>query len=177
MTLRPARESDLDTIIEKAAPDWPIDKIAPIDTIRYVTFHFYNEPTLDRFFDERIAVLEQHGLHLALFTHGYRTRYSYMNHWIAIRGWAGEAARAFDEPTWDPGAAGGGHRNRPPSARAGDLERRRVRPAAAVSGSRLIDSPVARCGGGPFAARRLCWRQQYEHAPARRPSPTRRWLR
>ena len=45
-----------------------IDKIVPFDTIRYVTFHFYNEPTLDRFFDERIAVLERHALPLALFT-------------------------------------------------------------------------------------------------------------
>lgn len=45
-----------------------IEKIAPYDTIRYVTFHFYNEPTLDRFFDERIAVLMQHRLRLRLFT-------------------------------------------------------------------------------------------------------------
>jgi hypothetical protein len=45
-----------------------IEKISPYDTIRYVTFHFYNEPTLDRFFDERIAVLRKHRLLLRLFT-------------------------------------------------------------------------------------------------------------
>lgn len=45
-----------------------IDKISPFETIRYVTFHFYNEPTLDRFFDERVAVLQQRDMPLALFT-------------------------------------------------------------------------------------------------------------
>jgi hypothetical protein len=45
-----------------------IEKISVYDTIRYVTFHFYNEPTLDRFFEERIAVLQHHGLLLRLFT-------------------------------------------------------------------------------------------------------------
>lgn len=45
-----------------------IAKIVPLGTIRYVTFHFYNEPTLDRFFDERVAVLRQCRLRLALFT-------------------------------------------------------------------------------------------------------------
>ena len=47
-------------------------------------------------------------LHLAMFTHGYRTRYSYMNHYVAIRGWTGEAAKHFAEPSWDPEAPGGG---------------------------------------------------------------------
>ncbi|WP_207943267.1 radical SAM protein [Actinomadura sp. KC345] len=45
-----------------------IGKIAPYETIRYVTFHFYNEPTLDRFFTDRVAVLRKHGLKLRLFT-------------------------------------------------------------------------------------------------------------
>lgn len=45
-----------------------IGKIAPYDTIRYVTFHFYNEPTLDRFFAQRVAVLREHELRLRLFT-------------------------------------------------------------------------------------------------------------
>lgn len=49
-----------------------IEKIAPYDTIRYVTFHFYNEPTLDRFFAERLAVLRAHGLRLRLFTNASR---------------------------------------------------------------------------------------------------------
>lgn len=45
-----------------------IEKISPYDTIRYVTFHFYNEPTLDPFFDERVAVLQEHRMMLRLFT-------------------------------------------------------------------------------------------------------------
>jgi hypothetical protein len=45
-----------------------IAKVAVYDTIRYVTFHFYNEPTLDRFFDQRLAVLREYGLPLRLFT-------------------------------------------------------------------------------------------------------------
>ncbi|MGH8897131.1 MAG: radical SAM/SPASM domain-containing protein [Egibacteraceae bacterium] len=45
-----------------------IEKISPYDTIRYVTFHFYNEPTLDRFFNERVSVLQQYRLRLRLFT-------------------------------------------------------------------------------------------------------------
>jgi len=40
-------------------------------------------------------------LTLAALTHGYRTRYSYMNHYVAIRdGWASQAAVEFEEPTW-----------------------------------------------------------------------------
>ncbi|MEU8004209.1 radical SAM protein [Catellatospora sp. NPDC049111] len=45
-----------------------IEKISAHDTIRYVTFHFYNEPTLDRHFADRVAVLARHGLKLRLFT-------------------------------------------------------------------------------------------------------------
>lgn len=45
-----------------------VEKLTPHDTIRCVTFHFFNEPTLDRFFDERVAVLQQHRLPLWLFT-------------------------------------------------------------------------------------------------------------
>jgi hypothetical protein len=41
---------------------------------------------------------------LAALTHGYRTRYSYMNHWVGMRdGWANEAAKEFNEPSWAPG--------------------------------------------------------------------------
>lgn len=40
-------------------------------------------------------------LTLAALTHGYRTRYSYMNHWVGMRdSWATQAAEEFDEPTW-----------------------------------------------------------------------------
>jgi len=45
-----------------------IEKISPYETIRCVTFHFYNEPTLDPFFEERVAVLQAHRLPLWLFT-------------------------------------------------------------------------------------------------------------
>lgn len=49
-----------------------IAKVEVYDTIRYVTFHFYNEPTLDRFFEQRLAVLREHGLLLRLFTNASR---------------------------------------------------------------------------------------------------------
>lgn len=45
-----------------------IEKISPYETIRYVSFHFYNEPTIDPFFDERISLLQKYGLKLRLFT-------------------------------------------------------------------------------------------------------------
>ncbi len=45
-----------------------IRKISVYDTIRYVTFHFYNEPTLDRLFEKRLSILQEHGLVLRLFT-------------------------------------------------------------------------------------------------------------
>jgi hypothetical protein len=49
-----------------------IEKISPYDTIRCVTFHFFNEPTLDPFFEERVAVLQAHRLPLWLFTNATR---------------------------------------------------------------------------------------------------------
>lgn len=40
-------------------------------------------------------------LTLAALTHGYRTRYSYMNHWVGMRdSWASQAAEEFGEPGW-----------------------------------------------------------------------------
>lgn len=49
-----------------------IDKISVHQTIRYVTFHFFNEPTLDRFFNARIEVLRRYQLSLRLFTNASR---------------------------------------------------------------------------------------------------------
>ncbi|MGV3773184.1 MAG: DUF4838 domain-containing protein [Verrucomicrobiales bacterium] len=47
--------------------------------------------------------LKKKELTLAAIIQGYRTRYSYMTHFVAIRGaWAAEAAKEFDEPTWAP---------------------------------------------------------------------------
>ena len=45
-----------------------IEKLAPFETIKFVTFHFFNEPTLDRYFEQRIQVLAEYGMKLALFT-------------------------------------------------------------------------------------------------------------
>jgi hypothetical protein len=51
--------------------------------------------------DREADKAKKKGLTLAALTHAYRTRYSYMNHWEAIRqGWTGEAAKEFGEPTW-----------------------------------------------------------------------------
>jgi hypothetical protein len=48
-------------------------------------------------------------LALRALTHVYRTRYSYMNHWEAMRqSWAGKAAEQFGKPAWAPNAPGGG---------------------------------------------------------------------
>jgi hypothetical protein len=45
-------------------------------------------------------------LTLAALTHGYRTRYSYMNHWVGMRDdWANRAAKEFEEPSWAVAAA------------------------------------------------------------------------
>ena len=49
-----------------------IEKISPYKTIRCVTFHFFNEPTLDPFFEDRIAVLQSYGIPLWLFTNATR---------------------------------------------------------------------------------------------------------
>lgn len=43
-----------------------IEKLSPYETIRFVTFHFFNEPTLDPHFEDRIRVLERYGMRLSL---------------------------------------------------------------------------------------------------------------
>lgn len=45
-----------------------ISKISAQPSIRYVGFQFYNEPTLDRFFADRISILRSAGIKLALYT-------------------------------------------------------------------------------------------------------------
>ncbi|MGW2572923.1 radical SAM/SPASM domain-containing protein [Streptomyces sp. NPDC001537] len=45
-----------------------IDKLSVYPDIKFVTFHFFNEPTLDRFFDERVDVLRQYDTKLSLYT-------------------------------------------------------------------------------------------------------------
>ena len=44
---------------------------------------------------------EKKELALAILTHCYRTRYSYMNHWAAMHySWSRTVAEDFDEPDW-----------------------------------------------------------------------------
>ena len=52
---------------------------------------------------DRASVKERRkALTLAALTHAYRTRYSYMNHWEAMRQeWTRQAAQEFGEPSWD----------------------------------------------------------------------------
>ncbi len=45
-----------------------VEKLQPHPKVRYVTFHFFNEPTLDRHFAERIEVLRRYGTKLSLAT-------------------------------------------------------------------------------------------------------------
>jgi hypothetical protein len=82
----------------KLAPDRP-DVQARLDHVKSYLRYMHLRWQVERATDEA----RKKELLLALFTHGYRSRYSYMNHWVAIRGWAGEAAREFEEPSWDPG--------------------------------------------------------------------------
>lgn len=45
-----------------------IKKLSDHNQVRYVTFHFFNEPTLDPFFIDRLEVLRKNNLKLALYT-------------------------------------------------------------------------------------------------------------
>jgi len=45
-----------------------IDKLKPHTNIRFVTFHFFNEPTLDPHFEDRVRLLAESGLKLSLST-------------------------------------------------------------------------------------------------------------
>ncbi|MGH3784848.1 MAG: radical SAM/SPASM domain-containing protein [Pseudonocardiaceae bacterium] len=47
-----------------------VTKLADHGQANYVTFHFFNEPTLDRLFVQRIEVLREYDMKLALFTNG-----------------------------------------------------------------------------------------------------------
>jgi hypothetical protein len=52
--------------------------------------------------DRASAKEQKKALTLAALTHVYRTRYSYMNHWEAMRQeWTRQAAQEFGEPAWD----------------------------------------------------------------------------
>lgn len=61
--------------------------------LRYVHLRWLIDHETDR--------AKQKELTVAALTHCYRTRYSYMNHWAAMRNtWAGDTAKKFGEPTW-----------------------------------------------------------------------------
>ncbi|NQU11298.1 DUF4838 domain-containing protein, partial [bacterium] len=61
--------------------------------LRYVQLRWTIDHTKDKARREELT--------LAALTHAYRTRYSYMNHWEAIRqSWTRKAAKEFEEPTW-----------------------------------------------------------------------------
>jgi len=47
-----------------------IEKISAYKRIKNVTFNSYNEPTLDKYFIERVEKVKKEGLHLVLFTNG-----------------------------------------------------------------------------------------------------------
>lgn len=73
------------------------DVQARLDHIKQYLRYIHLRWLVDRATDKE----KQKHLTLAALTHVYRTRYSYMNHWEAIRqGWTRQAAKAFDEPSW-----------------------------------------------------------------------------
>lgn len=47
-----------------------VEKLSHCGTISFVTFHFFNEPTLDKHFAERLDVLREYGMKLSFFTNG-----------------------------------------------------------------------------------------------------------
>jgi hypothetical protein len=59
----------------------------------YVRLRWEHDRTKDKERKKKLA--------LAALTHVYRSRYSYMNHWEAVRqSWTRRAAEEFEEPTW-----------------------------------------------------------------------------
>lgn len=63
--------------------------------LRYVQLRWQLDHEKDR--------ARQEALTVQALTLCYRTRYEYMNHWAAMRnGWAGDAAKRFNKPTWAP---------------------------------------------------------------------------
>jgi len=78
------------------AKDRP-DVLARLDQLKQ-----YQHYVRLRWDHDREAVKDRkRDLALAILTHVYRTRYSYMNHWEAIRqDWTPTVAKEFDRPTW-----------------------------------------------------------------------------
>lgn len=80
----------------RLAKDQP-DVLARIDHIK----HYLRYVHLRWLIDHEADAAKKKDLTIAALTLCYRTRYSYMNHWAAMRyTWAGDAAKDFNEPTW-----------------------------------------------------------------------------
>lgn len=47
-----------------------VEKLSKVPTIKFITFHFYNEATLDKFFKDRIYILAKYGMKLSLASNG-----------------------------------------------------------------------------------------------------------
>jgi hypothetical protein len=79
------------------------DVQARLDQIKQYLRYVHLRWLLDREKDKA----KRKELTLTALTHVYRTRYTYMNHWEAMRqGWTTTAAREFDEPSWAFNAPG-----------------------------------------------------------------------
>ncbi len=90
---RAYRDVDEASRLARARPDVQ----ARLDDIKQYLHYNYLHWRLDRTKSEE----ERKALTLAILTHLYRTRYSYMNHWEAVRQWwTPRAAKEFDEPAW-----------------------------------------------------------------------------
>lgn len=80
----------------RLAQDRP-DILARLDHLKQYQHYVRLRWDIDRTKDKNL----KRELSLEALTHGYRTRYSYMNHWAAIQfSWAGKLAKEFEEPTW-----------------------------------------------------------------------------
>jgi hypothetical protein len=79
------------------AKDRP-DVLARLDHVKQYLRYVH----LDWMLDRAKGKEARKPLALAILTHGWRTRFSYMTHWEAFRQMGTEqAAKEFDEPTWD----------------------------------------------------------------------------
>jgi hypothetical protein len=84
------------------AKDRP-DVIARLDDIK----HYLRYVHLRWLIDHEKTQERKKDLTVAALTHAYRTRYSYMNHWNAMKqSWGNDAAKKFAEPGWASNAKG-----------------------------------------------------------------------
>src|SRR5690606_21288364 len=95
------RDVEEATQLAEARPDVQ----ARLDHIKQYLRYVHLRWMIDQASDKQ----QQKQLTLAIFQHAYRTRYSYMNHWEAIRqAWIPQAAKDLDEPSWTDYASAAG---------------------------------------------------------------------